>query len=89
MYEEYYGFVQPPFSLTPDPRFLYRSESHDLALQQVWQAIRRKEGAERVARAFEAAGNGRAAASAIEALGTRTSSRSPAVACAAERVADA
>jgi general secretion pathway protein A len=44
MYEEYFGFVQPPFSLTPDPRFLYRSESHDLALQQVWQAIRRKEG---------------------------------------------
>jgi type II secretory pathway predicted ATPase ExeA len=43
-YEEYYGFVQPPFSLTPDPRFLYRSESHDVALQQVWQAIRRKEG---------------------------------------------
>ena len=44
MYEEYYGFVQPPFSLTPDPRFLYRSESHDVSLQQVWQAIRRKEG---------------------------------------------
>jgi general secretion pathway protein A len=44
VYEDYYGFVQPPFSLTPDPRFLYRSESHDLALQQVWQAIRRKEG---------------------------------------------
>jgi general secretion pathway protein A len=44
LYEDYYGFVQPPFSLTPDPRFLYRSESHDLALQQVWQAIRRKEG---------------------------------------------
>lgn len=44
MYEEYFGFGQPPFSLTPDPRFLYRSESHDVALQQVWQAIRRKEG---------------------------------------------
>jgi general secretion pathway protein A len=44
MYEEYFGFAQPPFSLTPDPRFLYRSESHDLALTQVWQAIRRKEG---------------------------------------------
>jgi general secretion pathway protein A len=44
MYEDYYGFVQPPFSLTPDPRFLYRSESHDLALQQVGQAIRRREG---------------------------------------------
>jgi general secretion pathway protein A len=44
MYEEYYGFTQPPFALTPDPKFLYRSESHDSALQQVWQAIRRKEG---------------------------------------------
>jgi general secretion pathway protein A len=44
MYEDFYGFVQPPFSLTPDPRFLYRSESHDVALQQVWTAIRRKEG---------------------------------------------
>jgi general secretion pathway protein A len=44
MYEEYYGFAHSPFSLTPDPRFLYRSESHDSALQQVWQAIRRKEG---------------------------------------------
>ena len=44
MYEEYYGFAQSPFNLTPDPKFLYRSESHDKALQQVWQAIRRKEG---------------------------------------------
>lgn len=44
MYEEYYGFAQSPFTLTPDPKFLYRSESHDTALQQVWQAIRRKEG---------------------------------------------
>ena len=32
MYEEFYGFVQPPFTLAPDPRFLYRSESHDEAL---------------------------------------------------------
>ncbi|HYU80635.1 MAG TPA: AAA family ATPase [Vicinamibacterales bacterium] len=44
MYEEYYGFTHTPFSLTPDPRFLYRSESHDVALRQVMQAIRRKEG---------------------------------------------
>jgi general secretion pathway protein A len=44
MYEDYYGFARAPFNLTPDPRFLYRSASHDLALQQVWQAIRRKEG---------------------------------------------
>ncbi len=32
MYEEFYGFVQPPFTLAPDPRFLYRSESHDEAI---------------------------------------------------------
>jgi general secretion pathway protein A len=44
MYEEYYGFVQPPFTLTPDPRFLYRSESHEDAITRLLQAIRRKEG---------------------------------------------
>lgn len=44
MYEEYYGFAQPPFNLTPDPRFLYRSASHAVALQQVQQAVRRREG---------------------------------------------
>jgi general secretion pathway protein A len=44
MYEEFYGFVQPPFTLAPDPRFLYRSESHDEAITLLLQAIRRKEG---------------------------------------------
>jgi general secretion pathway protein A len=44
MYEPYYGFVQPPFTLTPDPRFLYRSESHEEAITLLLQAIRRKEG---------------------------------------------
>ena len=44
MYEEFYGFVQPPFTLTPDPRFLYRSESHEEAITLLLQAIRRKEG---------------------------------------------
>jgi general secretion pathway protein A len=44
MYEQYYGFVQPPFTLTPDPRFLYRSESHEEAITLLRQAIRRKEG---------------------------------------------
>jgi len=44
MYEQYYGFVQPPFTLTPDPRFLYRSESHGEALTLLQQAIRRKDG---------------------------------------------
>jgi general secretion pathway protein A len=44
MYEDFYGFVQPPFTLTPDPRFLYRSESHDDAINLLLHAIRRKEG---------------------------------------------
>lgn len=44
MYEEFYGFAQPPFNLSPDPRFLYRGASHAVALQQVQQAIQRREG---------------------------------------------
>ena len=43
-YEDFYGFVQSPFTLAPDPRFLYLSPSHDAALQLLLQAIDRKEG---------------------------------------------
>jgi general secretion pathway protein A len=43
-YEEFYGFVQSPFTLAPDPRFLYKSPSHDVALNQLLQAITRQEG---------------------------------------------
>jgi general secretion pathway protein A len=43
-YEEFFGFVQPPFTLAPDPRFLYRSETHDEALTGLLQALRRREG---------------------------------------------
>ena len=44
MYEAFYGFGQSPFSLAPDPRFLYRSETHDDAIREILQAIRRREG---------------------------------------------
>jgi general secretion pathway protein A len=44
MYEEFYGFVQSPFTLAPDPRFFYLSESHDEASRLLLQSIRRKEG---------------------------------------------
>jgi general secretion pathway protein A len=44
MYEEFYGFGQSPFSLAPDPRFLYRSETHDEAIRDILQAIHRREG---------------------------------------------
>ncbi len=43
-YEDFYGFVQSPFTLAPDPRFLYLSPSHDAALQLLLHAIDRKEG---------------------------------------------
>ena len=44
MYEEYYGFAEKPFSLTPDPKYLYRSESHANAFDLLQYAIRRREG---------------------------------------------
>jgi general secretion pathway protein A len=44
MYEDYYGFVEKPFSLTPDPKYLYKSESHANALELLHYAIRRREG---------------------------------------------
>jgi general secretion pathway protein A len=44
MYEEYYRFGQSPFTLSPDPRFLYRSASHEEALTVLLQAVRRREG---------------------------------------------
>jgi general secretion pathway protein A len=44
MYEGFYGFVHSPFTLAPDPRFLYRSESHADAIGRLKDAIARKEG---------------------------------------------
>src|SRR4026209_2227776 len=44
MYETYYGFSEKPFSLTPDPKYLYRSESHANAFDLLQSAIRRREG---------------------------------------------
>jgi len=44
MYETYYGFSEKPFSLTPDPKFLYRSQSHGNAFDLLQYAIGRREG---------------------------------------------
>jgi general secretion pathway protein A len=44
MYEPYYGFAETPFSLTPDPKYLYRSESHANAFELLQYAIERREG---------------------------------------------
>ena len=43
-YEPFYGLAQPPFTLSPDPAFLYLSPSHDSAIRQILQALRRREG---------------------------------------------
>src|SRR6266567_2749485 len=44
MYETYYGFAEKPFSLTPDPKYLYRSQSHASAFDLLQYAVRRREG---------------------------------------------
>ena len=44
MYEQYYGFAEKPFSLTPDPKYLYRSQPHADAFDLLQYAIRRREG---------------------------------------------
>src|SRR5438477_10768383 len=44
MYEQYYGFDEKPFSLTPDPKYLYRSQSHANAFDLLQYAIHRREG---------------------------------------------
>jgi general secretion pathway protein A len=44
MYEHYFGFSEKPFSLTPDPKYLYRSQSHANAFDLLQYAISRREG---------------------------------------------
>lgn len=45
MHEAYWGLKEPPFSLTPDPRFLYMSRAHEDALMMLHYAITRNKGA--------------------------------------------
>lgn len=45
MHESYWGLTEPPFSLTPDPRFLYLSRKHEDALMMLHYAISRNKGA--------------------------------------------
>ena len=44
VYEDYYRFRRQPFSPTPDPECLYKSDSHQHALEQLLRGIRRREG---------------------------------------------
>lgn len=45
MYESYWGLTEPPFSLTPDPRFLYMSRGHEDSLMMLHYAVTRNKGA--------------------------------------------
>ncbi|QPJ65174.1 MAG: AAA family ATPase [Candidatus Nitrohelix vancouverensis] len=44
MYEDFYRFKEKPFSLTPDPEFLYLSKQHQGALDHMMYGIRQREG---------------------------------------------
>jgi general secretion pathway protein A len=44
MYESFFGFREPPFSLTPDPRFLWLSETHQEGLAALVYGITRHKG---------------------------------------------
>src|SRR6185369_6053127 len=39
MYLEYYGLKEPPFSITPDPRYVFLSERHRDALAHLLYGI--------------------------------------------------
>ncbi|HEV3217643.1 MAG TPA: AAA family ATPase [Vicinamibacterales bacterium] len=43
-YEPYYGLKEKPFSLSVDPRFLYKSQSHAPIFDDLLAGIRRREG---------------------------------------------
>ena len=44
VYEKYFGLTEPPFNITPDPLFLYRSASHGEALAQLSYGIKARKG---------------------------------------------
>jgi general secretion pathway protein A len=44
MYEAFFGLRELPFSLTPDPRFLWLSETHEEGLAALYYGITRRKG---------------------------------------------
>ena len=44
MYENYFQFKEKPFSLTPDPKFLYPSKQYQGALDHMLYGIKQREG---------------------------------------------
>jgi general secretion pathway protein A len=44
MYQEFYGLSELPFHITPDPKFLYLSPTHQEALQHLTYGVRERKG---------------------------------------------
>ena len=44
MYNAFFGFTESPFSLSPDPAFLYRSEQHEEALANLIYGVQSRKG---------------------------------------------
>jgi general secretion pathway protein A len=44
MYQRFYGFNEMPFNITPDPRFLYLSPTHQEALEHLIFGVQEKKG---------------------------------------------
>src|SRR5580765_4358161 len=44
IYNDYYGFRESPFNITPDPRFLFFSRRHREAFNHVLFGIRERKG---------------------------------------------
>src|SRR5438270_13978146 len=44
MYNEFYGFGEAPFNITPDPRFLFFSDKHREAFHHVLFGLRERKG---------------------------------------------
>ena len=44
MYLDYYGLTEPPFDITPNPRFLFYSAKHREAFNHLLYGIRERKG---------------------------------------------
>ena len=44
MYEDFYGFSEQPFSLTPDPKYLYLTPTHSEAFSAMRSGVRERKG---------------------------------------------
>jgi general secretion pathway protein A len=44
MYAHFFNFKEEPFSMTPDPRFLYLSRQHEVAIESLLYGIRERKG---------------------------------------------